>query len=369
MFSVLRKKLYKDAYGRYTKTYMVRQSRKLPVVNALLLGGVLFFGALFLPSASALEPAQSTTPDVTQPSIDPGGSVLGANIGPNNAYTSIVLNGGSVSMTGSQSGEKSCETDSPGVCYSFAWLKGETVTVTVVPPAGSRLTSWGSSLCSPQQLTCALSLVDTDGYTLTLQFEPVSTTPEAPLPPSANTVTPSPSVVVASNQLEAPGTITTVQQTQATGQAQVTDIAFNNIPYNNSSKPSVEDGQPVVVSGTTVPGATVKVYTESSESVTITANQAGRWRFTVQDPGVGNHTVTAEVTNPATKVTSPPMELVAFKVVPSIGQNSGDKTSQPTDSSHWQPLFLAGTIAAGLFLLLAGIALPLLRHYSREAIR
>ncbi|MBL8031287.1 MAG: hypothetical protein JNK33_03120, partial [Candidatus Doudnabacteria bacterium] len=320
------------------------------------------------PSASALEPEQPTSTNTLQPSVNPNGSVLGAPIGPNNAYTSIVLNGGTVSMAGTQSGEVACETDSPGVCYTFAWLKGETVTISVVPPVGSRLTSWGSSLCSPEQLTCTLSLVDTDGYTLTLQFETIPTAPVTPLPPSANTTTPPSAKVVISSSQPVPSTNATPndQQTQTAGQLPVTNIAFNDVPYSNYNIPYIEDGTPVVVSGTTVPGAAVKVYTESSEKVTVVANGEGQWRFTVQDPEVGSHRVTAEVTDPATKVTSPPVELVSFKVLPAKVTQSNGSGSPTSGTSHWSPIFVAGTLAAGIFILLAALAWPLLRRNSRK---
>ncbi|MBL8121798.1 hypothetical protein JNM87_03545, partial [Candidatus Saccharibacteria bacterium] len=318
-----------------------------------------------LPSASALEPEQPTSTNTLQPSVNPNGSVLGATIGPNNAYTSIVLNGGAVSMSGTQSGEVACETDSPGVCYSFAWLKGETVTLSVVPPAGNRLTSWGSSLCSPEQLTCALSLVDTDGYTLTLQFEPMPATLETPLPPSANTPTAaSPPIAVALNQPEATVGTTSIPPAQTSEQPTLTDVAVNDIPYSGSSTPSIEDGKPVILSGTTTPGTMLKIYLEAKDSVTVVASQTGKWRLTIVAPAVGNHTVLAEVTNPLTKVTSPPMELVAFKVVASSGTRLGSASSGATGASLWRPLFVAGTIASGVFLLLAAATWLILRRHT-----
>lgn len=76
-----------------------------------------------------------------------------------------------------------------------------------------------------------------------------------------------------------------------------------------------EHGEPIAISGNTVPNGLVKLYIYSElQEAEVTADSDGNWLYTIEEIESGDHRIEAEVTDPKTNETSERMQIIAFSV-------------------------------------------------------
>ncbi|HEX5448086.1 MAG TPA: carboxypeptidase-like regulatory domain-containing protein, partial [Candidatus Saccharimonadales bacterium] len=79
--------------------------------------------------------------------------------------------------------------------------------------------------------------------------------------------------------------------------------------------PTIDQNQPLVLSGKTVPNGIVTLTIHSTpKTVTTTADKNGNWTYSVSGLAPGNHTIQASVKDPTTGKSSTPAQLLAFSV-------------------------------------------------------
>jgi len=126
---------------------------------------------------------------------------------------------------------------------------------------------------------------------------------------------------------------------------------------------TLQASQPLVLSGTTVPNGVVTLVIHSTpRTVTVTADANGRWSYTIKDLPAGTHHVTATVTDPTTKLTSPEATLAAFTVQPA-------KTVSNTANSavaHKHPVKTPVVTVLLAIIVLAALGYFFFRVYRRR---
>lgn len=94
-----------------------------------------------------------------------------------------------------------------------------------------------------------------------------------------------------------------------------TSLAIGNQPVVDARHITLNDKQPLVLQGATVPNGIIKLYIFSTpREVTVTADAQGKWSYSVTGLEPGQHHVEAEVTDPATSKTSARATLASFAV-------------------------------------------------------
>ena len=95
-----------------------------------------------------------------------------------------------------------------------------------------------------------------------------------------------------------------------------------------SSPVQIQQGQPLVLSGKTVPFGVVTLTIHSTpQTVTTNADKDGNWSYTVTGLDSGDHTVQAAVKDPATGQTSPAAQILAFSIKPVIAKATVKKSN------------------------------------------
>jgi hypothetical protein len=193
------------------------------------------------------------------------------------------------------------------------------------------------------QFTLNSSVAETKTITVQDAFKSRSATAGASFTaaPIPKTTTPTPAA-------------STPTSTPAPPVAPTSGLALNSQPVSAATTPSFESGKSITLSGVTVPKGTITLYIFSTpRTATITADTSGKWTYQVADLEPGLHHVEAEVTDPATKLTSPRAQLAAFTV----------KSAATTTSAKKNPAWI-WVVAAGVLLLLmvAGGIVMWLRH-------
>ena len=133
------------------------------------------------------------------------------------------------------------------------------------------------------------------------------------------------------------------QTTTTSDSVKVSTITNNGSKVDPTKLISVKEGDPLVLSGKTVPFGVVTLIIHSTpKTVTTISDKDGNWSYSITGLVSGNHTVQASVKDPATGKSSTPSQLLAFTVEPA--------TALAGPKSH-KSYFV---VAAALVVLLAG---------------
>lgn len=130
-------------------------------------------------------------------------------------------------------------------------------------------------------------------------------------------------------------TTTTTKTTTATPVApqppatpQLATIVSGGTKLDSGKSIQLDQGKPLVLSGKTVPNGIVTLTIHSTpRTVTTTADKKGNWSYTVTGLAPGNHTVQANVKDPATGKTSPTAQILAFSIKKSIPETVATTTA------------------------------------------
>ncbi len=283
----------------------------------------------------------------------------------------ITANGGTVSVHSESKGLLQCNTSAtPGECmYESGWVFNnpaspippahDALTITVTPPTGRVVTSWGNTACTDGSNTCVLlydletTLKLKDKKYITLSYASAPTPQPAPTPsqparttPTTSTPTTSPAPVVNPN---APTISEPIKQ-----------LAFDDTLYSTdpNTKLSFPAGKDVRVSGKTFPSAKVELTIYSTpRTATVTADKDGVWTYVISGLEAGDHRVEAKVTDPISGNTSENKLLATFSVIapPAVAVKNSSTPSQSSTDTAKQSLIVPG-VAILLGCIVAGIA-------------
>lgn len=285
----------------------------------------------------------------------------------------VRFNGASFSATSIyHGGAISCDkyTNDPAICYLRGYFKStdtsETVTITVTPPAGQRVASWNNALCNNNSNVCSIVFTvirDENGYVesytpmlpqLNLTFEPIPTTP-APTatPPATAKPTTTTSTVIDTPK----SSLNTVEP--------VSGFTINGISDESEEITSLENGAPVVLSGTTIPNATIKLYIFSTpREATVQSDENGLWTYTITDLEPGDHRVEAVVTDTATDTASDRIELASFSIKSVAAIREPQENTVKTSISGMNLLVIT---SAGLMVLFIAAITAIIIKRKRSA--
>jgi hypothetical protein len=175
---------------------------------------------------------------------------------------------------------------------------GEDTYVTIGADGTAQFTV-SSSVAEAKTVT-VLEELKTDSDTATATFTaaqastPAKTTPKATTP-APTPAAPTPPVAPTSN------------------------LTLNQQPIENTTHPTVQAGKVTTLAGVTVPNGVVKLYIFSTpRTATVTADSTGKWTYGISGLAAGAHHVEAEVTDPATNLTSSRVTLATFTVATAL---------------------------------------------------
>jgi hypothetical protein len=232
-----------------------------------------------------------------------------------------------------------------------------TVNLTAQAAAGSVFSGWqtngdacslgggkgGASSVNPSP-TCSLQACC---YTQTINVVPEFTkssaapastqAPSAPQPSSQSSPTPTPAAGLALGA--------------SSGAIKLIDVVVDgktiNMPANQAI--TVTGNQPLVLSGTTTPNASVMLTIHSTpRTATVVADAKGNWRYTVSGLEAGSHYVEAAVTDPVSHQTSAETKLLSFTV-------TSAKTAPPAAASQGNALVIAVAVVLVVAVTIAGV--------------
>lgn len=230
--------------------------------------------------------------------------------------TGMNISGSPIQVTGSGNtlSSSTLTTDSSGHgSFTLKSTVAESKTVSVLTQGGGLLASSTVSFTSPASSTTTTSTSSTKPKTTTTTTPSPATTSATPTSPAAT----------------ANPTLATVK----VGSAMTTDTS-----------PTLNQNQPLVLSGKTVPNGIVTLTIHSTpKTVTTTADKDGNWSYTVTGLEPGNHTIQASVKDPATGQSSTPAQLLAFTVKAAPKVNTVAAAQPQTRKSFSLP-FIAGII-------------------------
>ena len=184
----------------------------------------------------------------------------------------------------------------------------------------------------------------------TVTFTPPSAlVPVTPTPPKKST--PGPVTPTAPIPDKAPPAIGIVPA------APTTTVKVGDSVVKPTETPTVKPGQPLVLSGTTVPSGVVKLFVHSVlHTYTITASKTGVWSYTVPvtDLPSGSHHIDAQVTDPVTSKTSAQVQVLAFSLTKSLqAVASTTATTQTPMSKLGFVLIVIGIVISSLVVITA----------------
>ncbi len=129
-----------------------------------------------------------------------------------------------------------------------------------------------------------------------------------------------------------------------------------------------ETSQPLVLSGTTTPNATVLLTMHSTpQTVTVTADAQGNWSYTFKDIPAGDHYIEARTTDPVTGITTEPKTLMAFSVKPVAENLAASVPSGKNSEFSAMKFVIAGIVAATVLTFAVWRWRVKLRHYYAVA--
>lgn len=136
--------------------------------------------------------------------------------------------------------------------------------------------------------------------------------------------------------------------------APTNEVTFNNKAVTTTT-PTVQSNKAINLSGVTVPNGVVTLYIFSTpRTATVTADATGKWTYEIVDLEPGSHHVEAEVTDPATKLTSARATLASFKIAAAPVAAKTVTTPPAKKASLW-PWIAGGVlfilaVAGGMFI-------------------
>lgn len=119
--------------------------------------------------------------------------------------------------------------------------------------------------------------------------------------------------------------------------------------YSSESSPKLKTGEPITISGKTVPNGIVTLVVHSTpQTFMITADDDGNWSQTVTNLEDGDHYAEASVTDPATNQTSEMTKLMEFSVIPKDTATKVVASVESDAGSNSKNLLLTGVLISFL---------------------
>ncbi len=269
----------------------------------------------------------------------------------------------SVQKTGTGSGTVSGNGINCGSVCSVKVYKDSNVTLTATPAAGSTFSGWqagsycaigypggkGGDTSTPNpSANCTITSITGASATAVAKFDaipgyvpPASSTPKSNSAPAGTSPVPS--------------TTQTTEQIPAIKVDAPPSLALqlNGKKYDEKSTYEFPSGKTVVLGGKTVPGAIIKLFIFSTpREATVNADSSGVWTYSVTSLEPGNHRVEAQVTDPATNVTSARAKIASFSVGTTVAAKQASSVEAQTTSRTGMLLVIA---VAGLLAILFGV--------------
>lgn len=230
-------------------------------------------------------------------------------------------------------------TSTTSLCAGPLTATANGVTITISSPAGSTIT-WGGAMASCTGQTCTIA---TPGETA-FSGSVIATIP-APTPAPAPVQAPTqPKTTEIQTQDEA-------IKTQLNTTSPMSELKINGAELSSKTRPSFDSDSTIVLSGKTIPNATVRLYIFSTpREAIVQADENGVWSYSIENLEPGVHRVETVVTDPATKQESDRIELLAFNILqPNESLSESSAAVEPSSGGGFVvSLLLIGAALIGI---------------------